>query len=59
MLRVSNSTRHTVNVDDGDDNDGDAMIDLWVNLARPSYPDIWSNTSLEVAVKVFLEKNNT
>lgn len=59
MQSVSNSTRHTVNDGDGDDSDGDAMIDLCVNLARPPFPDIWSNTSLEVAVKVFLEKNNT
>ena len=26
---------------------------LSVNLARPHYPDIWSNTSLDVSMKVF------
>ena len=31
---------------------------LCVNLAKPWHPDIWSNTSLDVAVQVVLDDIN-
>ena len=33
------------------------MINFCVNLARPWYPDIWSNI-LDVSVKIFLDESN-
>lgn len=32
------------------------IANLFVNLARPRFLDIWSNVSLDVAVKVFLDE---
>jgi hypothetical protein len=31
------------------------MTNFWVNLARLWYPIVWSNISLDVAMKVFLD----
>lgn len=32
------------------------IVKFMCQLIRPQYPDVWSNTSLDIAVKVFLDE---